>query len=208
MKLEMDVTWPACVPCDKKYDWCDHVADLIRNNKDLVPPSHTHNQGVSHAAIPYLPQQGVFAEVGWDDEMYPGARMMYLVKHTPFAPSFDFIKEYLGVWNEGEGRASICLTVRDWVRGAVIQQGKHVDCPFSAHGYREQKAIMELDESQLQLNDFFCLTEGCCFFCYKVHVLSWSRPGSGPTNFLDPPDDPGGSQILQSARDKTSGKVP
>lgn len=205
IELTNDTYWPVCATCNQASGlsfptriWCEHVADEIRNNRDTLPTEDpTQAEPMPHIAVPFLPQQGVFAEVGWDAELYPGARMMYLVRRLPGWNDVDFNKEYLGMWNSGERRASICLTVRDWAAGEGA--GRLIACPDTGHGYKEAMEVGNLDRSQIEVNNFYVFTEGCCFFCYQK--IAKGVGINSADNFLDPADGPN-PDTLAAARER------
>ena len=206
LTLDKDSSWPLCVPCGAHDRWCAHVADRIRNNADVLDVEKDSGHVYTMIAVPFLPDQGVFAWVGWDDEVAPGTRMMWLAIWQPFADDMDFTKEYIGMWSEGERRASICLAVRDWVRGQTI--AGHLPCPFGSHNYRMQQQIDRFDESQHEVNDFYVLVHSSCFFCYKKMN---SIGQASPDNFLDPPDDSNTTATLGAIRNNKriqNAKVP
>ena len=153
----------------------------MRKGEDLV------HIGASSFAVPYLPSQDLYAEVRIDNEVnpdkMPGVYRLYVVRNTPLVPApHDRTEIELALWSQGEGRASICLTVRDWVRG--LAAGGHVPCRFVRHGYKESMKQQKFDAQQWEINDFFCATESACWFCFNA-----SQAVGDTGNFLDPTDD-------------------
>lgn len=153
----------------------------------------------SSVCVPYLPAQELFVEVLIDNEVnpdrMPGVYRLYVVKNTPLVPSpHDRELIELALWSQGEGRASICLTVRDWVRGLTVSE--HVPCQFTRHGYAEEAKALKFDDQQWDINDFFCATESACWFCYNT-----AQKIGDPLTFLDPADDKQ-SPSQQNIRDR------
>ena len=187
IKPTQDPSWPICTAdnCPEVYEgkhWCERVADIMRKGEDLV------HIGATGFCVPYLPSQELYVEVRIDNEVnperMPGVYRLYVVKNTPLVPApHDRTEIELALWSQGEGRASICLTVRDWVRG--LGGGGHVPCRFVRHGYKENMKQEKFDHQQWEINDFFCATESACWFCYNTA----QAVGSDGTSFLDPTDD-------------------
>lgn len=198
IKLEDDQSWPICIPCGSPIGWCAHVADRIRNNADILDPENISGPITTLTAVPYLPNQQVFAGVGFDEELAPGTRMLWLATWKPFMPNTEYEREPLGIWNTGERRASLCLTVRDFIQSLTTRG--HLKCPFPSHGFQAQALLEKLDDTQLEVNDFYCVTEGCCYFCHQKHGGIDLKTFTGGDNFLDDPDDPNVSSTLTAAK--------
>lgn len=190
--MARDPNWPVCT-CDSwvTQRWCDHIGQLLKNGEDVLP-----TEAAIEFAVPYLPQLGVFATAAFGPEInpdnLPGVRRLFLLRHKPLRP--DVTYEDMGIWSPGEGRASICLTIRDWAHGHTVM--RHLTCPCTVHGYKQNQLISRMDESQLQVNDFYILTENACWFCY--HTLTKAAAENDGT-FLDPTDNntPGLQQLNQ-----------
>lgn len=183
IKPENDPSWPGCDHGDTRgtKHWCDQVADTIRSGNDLI------HLGATGICVPYLPSQDLYAEVRIDNEVnpdkMPGVYRLYVVKNTPLVPApHDRTEIELALWSQGEGRASICLTVRDWVRG--LAGGEHIPCQFIRHGYKENMKQQKFDAQQWGINDFFCATESACWFCFNA-----AQAVGDTGNFLDPTED-------------------
>jgi hypothetical protein len=182
------MTWPECSPeiCPDKLrgkHWCSTVANRLRDNDDLV-----HIDGP--ICVPYLPAADLFVECKIGDEVnpekMPGVHRLYVIKNVPLVPAPHNREEIeLALWTQGEGRASICLTVRDWVRG-LAGMG-HVPCTFVRHSYRENVKSQSFNQAQWEINDFYCATESACWFCYNGNLKA---SGSQPDNLIDPLDEP------------------
>jgi hypothetical protein len=187
IKPTQDGSWPICTAdnCPEVYEgkhWCERVANIMRKGEDLV------HIGVTSLCVPYLPSQELYAEVRIDNEVnpdrMPGVYRLYVVQNIPLMPPGMDRKEIeLALWTQGEGRASICLTVRDWVRGLSTEKG-HVPCSFSTHGYRENMKLGKFDAQQWEINDFFCATESACWFCFNR-----AQAVGNVNSLLDPADD-------------------
>lgn len=183
IKPENDPSWPGCDHGDVRTfrHWCTQVADTIRSGNDLI---HIGKTGI---CVPYLPAEQLYVECRIGEEVspikMPGVYRLFVVKNVPLVPEpFDREEIELALWSQGEGRASICLTVRDWVRG--LMGAGHVPCQFSRHGYKENQKLQQLNEKQWEVNDFFCATESACWFCFNA-----AQAVGDPSGFLDPADD-------------------
>lgn len=179
IKPEDDPSWPVCSHGAKH--WCEEVAEVMRSHKDLM------HIGATSLCVPYLPAQNLFAECRIGDEVnpdrMPGVHRLYVIKNVPLVPSPNDREEIeLTLWSQGEGRASICLTVRDWVRG--LAGNGHLECAFTTHGYREVAKLLKFNEAQWEINDFYCATESACWYCYRT-----AQQVGGVGSLMDPLDD-------------------
>lgn len=203
-----DAYWPKCPQDCRAYedrDWCDHVADIIREGKDRVVPdtsvSGAQEVSTTLTTVPIRPQFGVFAQVKLLDEVnperLPGVRRLAVVLHKPMVPGYEL--EEIALWTPGEGRASICMTIIDWMWSIILsnQMPDHAGlmrCPCSLHQYKEEMAVMRIStEAEEVLHNFACVFHGACVKCFRAVQKLQS------TNFLDP-DDPStpGSQAARS----------
>lgn len=197
---DYDSTWPMCIAgipgggCQRWTDtnWCEHIAADIKRGEDRLPD----DQPGTEFLVPYLPLQGVYVAMVFGPEInpesLPGVRRLMIIKKLPLVP--DAVHEYISLWSPGEGRASICLTVRDWVQGQTVRG--HLECPCSVHGWKQNKLVLQMDASQLDINDICILTEGACWFCY--HELK----AASEDTFLDSTD--ANSPALQQLHQQTS----
>lgn len=183
IRPEDDMTWPFCSHNNggrTKNHWCDEVADALRSNSDLV-----HIDGP--ICVPYLPAADLFVECKIGNEVnpdkMPGVHRLYVVRNVPLVPAPHNREEIeLALWSQGEGRASICLTVRDWVRGLAALD--HIECKFVRHSYRESVKSQQFNQAQWEINDFFCATESACWFCYNGQVKT--AASGHPDTLMDP----------------------
>jgi hypothetical protein len=191
IKPEQDTSWPLCshvvAASIHGQHWCEEVANQIRAGEDLV------HMGAP-ICVPYLPSENLYAECRIGDEVspdkMPGVYRLYVIKNVPLVPApHDREEIELTLWSQGEGRASICLTVRDWVRG--LAGPRHIPCAFIRHGYAEIAKSQKFDAQQWEINDFFCATESACWFCFNAaqHV-------GDPNSFLDPTESKKSPQQL------------
>lgn len=169
-----DPSWPVCpalpdLSCPNwagnGNGWCGHVRQFLiggSDGSDLTPGGDY--------CVPVVPTMGLFAKVNLGTTLIvpePKMVQMSLVKpaESPFLTDpEDFIA--LGLHTEGEGRFTIALAVKDWVRSKLTSESR---CEWHTHSIQQERAIqVGLNNEQYMEAHRWCLAYyDKCFECYQ-----------------------------------------
>lgn len=156
-----DKTWPECA-LHPNGNWCAQRAELMREAGDVIPVN-------THFAVPYMPEQNVFATAVLTKELYPaGPWRCELVKRaTPGSDIITLEDICLVSPGDGEGRFVIASALRQ----VLLLDGIVAACGQSIHGFADQIKIDKFDKTQLKINNFLIYTEGACWYCCaRIHA--------------------------------------
>lgn len=159
-----DPLWPRCgpTPCGdfRSQLWCDHVSQKIRNHQDQIETG-------MRVCIPVVPDWKQYAEVSIGEETAPGFAEMALVRHEPFSTDEELLS--LGMWTEGEGRASIAHVVRQWILSQIPGDNTALECKQKNHSFTQwQRAeVMKSMPKWIKANEWSILYNDMCIPCQE-----------------------------------------
>lgn len=177
---EDDPTWPDCSQ-HPDHAWCNERMDYLRFNSDAA----SLTTGMRYC-VPIVPTLGMFAEVGIENEIMPGAAPMYLVRSVPYTQ--DEVLIQIGMWSKGEGRLSMADVLSDWLRGQN-NWDKDLRCPNSSHGWNEaQELSRQKDEPWKKGNAWCIVMYQMCIPCYVKYQAGAQQGNFGINTTAVPPD--------------------
>jgi hypothetical protein len=207
---EDDPTFPKCdAPNHADSIWCDHVRTLLTEGGD----AHTITLGMRFC-VPLVPTYALWAAVAIDtDTIGPNLQMayMFLVKPDPFGLDEELIN--IGLWSQGEGRASMSAVIADWLAGTIpLNQ----PCKNSLHGPREENQLERMKNergNQFKTGQRWCLAMmDMCWACAE-RLASPSSDVTFPANTgnfgvntveVTPPRDDRQNSVFEAVRRHTS----
>lgn len=164
-----DPTWPICHDCPipegadpTKYlkHWCASTRQFLLEGRDA-----SHITWGLRYCIPIAPEEDWWAEVSIATEKLAGiSGMLYLIKRND-AFSTEEEEVSLGLWTQGEGRASMSYALNSWIDSQDTEK-----CTWRGHGFEEEmkwQALQKSANSKGKKIDRWCLAYyGCCSICW------------------------------------------
>lgn len=127
MTPEDDAGWPGCPFHGNTVNWCEERRLHFLNGLDIVSVG-------TRICVPVVPDWNQWAEVSIDTaQIAPGIAYACLVKSAPFSDNEELIQ--VGMWTEGEGRASLSGVILDWVKANSTHD---MECPSTSHNFQEE----------------------------------------------------------------------
>jgi hypothetical protein len=120
--------------------WCEHIQELIEKGEDSVE----YHLGQS-LEVPIFPSKDIWVTVVIDKEPVVARSAVMRMEYQPEIGSLRKIE--MGLWNPGEGMASMRTVVVDYIRSRIspnetLTEGPFkTACPNGAHGLPQLKKM-------------------------------------------------------------------